>query len=419
MKSHANKRVEKFPVDRFWLGQKILMADSAQSMSSSAAARRKLFGPPLRPLRKDSETSGSSSRDAKDVPETDTCLEDVGTDSKEFVAIPEEETCREIWERRWAESPEEWRNFVSLNPKVFGLTEVEEEKIRRRNKNFVSTPPLSGNGGIGTATIIGTVGAFSKVFLTTLNDLNVYRLELLYDAIEHRSHSQGLLTFSNHQSIMDDPFLLAAILPRRILLNPELMRWGLCSLDICFQNALVSRTLKLGKALPIERRGGIGQSFLQAAAEKLSHGDWVHIYPEGRVRQSGMGYAKRGVGKLLAMTFEARQGLPLILPMYHEGIEHVMPQSHDTHTLKYCVPRVGKKLFVMAGEPIDLSHIFHRLMPACIAGGGTATDPPACLRLYEEVADTMAITMRLLRAEMRRKVRDNEGIDLGEPFELS
>lgn len=395
-------------------------AQSAQSMSPRAAARWKLFGYSPSSPAKDSGTSAKPVvRDVDDSNKTEPCLENADTHADGFVAIPDEAACREIWESRWDESPEEWRDFVSLNPKVFGMTEAEENEIREKNKTYVSTPPLTGNGGLGTAMIIGTVGTLSKVLMTALNDLHLYRMELLYDAVEHRSNARGLLTFSNHQSVMDDPFLLAALLPPRILLNPKLMRWGLCSLDICFQNALVSRTLKLGKALPIERRGGVAQSFVQSASEKLSNGDWVHIYPEGRVRQTGMGYAKRGVGKLLAMTFEARQGLPLILPLYHEGIEHVMPQKRDSNTLKYCLPRVGKKMFVLAGEPIDLSHIFHRLMPACEAAGGTRTDSPPCLRLYEEVADSMAITMRLLRAEMRRKVRNVEGIDLGEPFELS
>lgn len=399
------------------------MADSAQSAHSTspqAAARWKLFGHGRRSSQKDSESSAGSPASASDGSQTNAGYSaDEDRRAETFDEIPNEAACRNTWERRWDDSPEEWRDFVSLNQKIFGLTEEEEGKIHAKNKTYVATPPLSGNGGIGTAIIIGTVGTFSKVLMTALNDLRLYRMELLYDAIENRSTAKGLLTFSNHQSVMDDPFLLAALLPSRILLNPSLMRWGLCSLDICFQNSFIGRTLRLGKALPIQRRGGVAQSFLRNAAEKLSNGDWVHIYPEGRVRQKGMGYSKRGVGKLLAMTFEARKGLPLIVPMYHEGIEHVMPQKHDTNTLKHSLPRIGKRMFVLAGEPIDLSHIFHRLMPACADAGGTKTDAPPCLRLYEEVADSMAITLRLLRAEMRRKVRDEEGIDLGEPFEFS
>lgn len=394
-------------------------AQSAQSVSAQAAARWRLFGHSRSVPKEVDKSQGSDKQDSNESQTAKTCTNASQPQKSAFIAIPDEATCRSAWEGRWDRSPEAWRNFVSMNPKVFGMTETEQQKIRRKNKTYVPTPPLSGNGGLGTSIVIGVVGSFSKVLMTMLNDLHLYRMDLLYDAIEHRSDTHGLLTFSNHQSVMDDPFLLAAALPSRILLNPKLMRWGLCSLDICFQNALVGRTLRLGKAMPIQRRGGIHQSFLRTAAEKLINGDWVHIYPEGRIRQVGMGYAKRGVGKLLAIAFEARQGLPLIVPLYHEGIENVMPQAPGTNTLERSVPRVGKKLFVLAGEPIDLSHIFHRLMPDCQAAGGTRTDASPCLRLYEEIADSMAITMRLLRAELRRKVRLEEDIDLGEPFEFS
>ncbi|CAN8061554.1 unnamed protein product [Agarophyton chilense] len=197
------------------------------------------------------------------------------------------------------------------------------------------------------------------------------------------------------------------------------MRWGLCSLDICFQNTLISRTLRLGKALPIERRGGVSQRYLTDAGQKLTAGDWVHIYPEGRVSQDGMGYAKRGAGKLLAMAYESCQELPLVLPIYHQGVESVMPQDEETHALQSVIPRVGKKIFVITGEVVDLTHVFERYMPACAEAGGTKGDPKPCLKLYEEVADFMGIAMRLLRAELRQRVRKDYEIDLGDPYELS
>lgn len=326
---------------------------------------------------------------------------------------------RRIWQQRWNEAPESWRRFVANNKKVFGLTDDEEKKIRTRNETYIETPHLTERARFGTTLIIGAVGAFSKILMTAFNKLHLYNMDALYEAIENQNQTGGLLTFSNHQSVTDDPFLLAAMLPARILLNPDLMRWGMCSLDICFQDALISRTLRLGKAIPIERRGGIAQNFLRDAAEKLTHGNWVHVYPEGRVRQDGIGYSKRGVGKLLAMAYEARQGLPAILPIYHEGAEQVMPQDSETHRLESMIPKTRKTLFAMTGEPVDVGHIFDRLMPACAEAGGTRLDPPPCLRLYEEVADFMTITMRLMRAELRKRVHAEQGINLGEPYEFS
>lgn len=385
------------------------MTESAQSMSSQAATRQKLFGTTSR-----TTTRKSADESAKKA------ASDSHTSSGSNQALNEEnESTQSVWEKRWDESPIEWREFLINNPKVLGLTEKQEENIARRNQTYVDTPPLSENGGIGTAMIAAAAGFFGKVLLTTLNRLHTYRLDILYDAIEKRDSSTGLLTVSNHKSVIDDPFLLGAIMPRRILFDSELLRWGFCSLDICFQSALISRALRLGKALPIQRRGGVGQHFLHVAGRKLSNGDWVHIFPEGRVRQSGMGYWKRGVGRLLTMYYEAHQGLPLIIPLCHEGIEKVMPECPQTNDLISPIPRTGKEMFLMAGEPIDLNHIFHRLMPQCKEAGGTAKDPPACLRLYEEVADFMAVTIRLLRAELRQKVRADGKADLGDPFEMS
>lgn len=378
------------------------MAESAPSpLSRAAAARQKLFG----------TAHHASSRTAD---------ESSSTRSTNFSRGPQEQMePHRIWEQRWDSAPQEWKNFVASLPKVYGLTTEEVERIEKKNATYVETKALTGEGALGTAMIISAVSLFSKMLMINLNELKMYGMDALYNAIENRKEGQGLLTFMNHQSVLDDPFLLSAALPRRILLNPDLMRWGLCSMDICFQSALVSRTLRLGKALPIQRLGGVGQEFLKTAGEKLLNGRWVHIFPEGRVRQIGMGYAKRGVGKLLAMYYEAHKGLPLILPIYHEGIEHVMPQDKGSNRLSSPIPKAGKRMFIMTGEPVDFGHIFHRLMPACIEEGGTAGDPPACLRLYEEVADSMAMTTRLLRAELRKKVR-NEGLaDLGDPYELS
>lgn len=334
-------------------------------------------------------------------------------------AAPEQSAHADIWHSRWDRAPTDWKRFLSSMEKVFALSDSEESKIHQRNLTYISTPDLTPRAWLGTNAIILLVGSFSKVLLSGLNRMHTYNLPALHDVIERRTPGRGLLTVSNHQSVMDDPFLLGSLLPTRILVDSARMRWGLCSLDICFQDALVSRVLRLGKAMPIQRRGGIDQHFLRVAGEKLSAGDWVHIFPEGRVRQRGMGYCKRGVGKVLAMAYEAKQRLPLVVPMYHEGIEKVMPQKLENNELESGVPRTGKDLFVMVGEPLDLTPVFNRLMPACQASGGTATDSAPCLRLYEEVADFLALTMRLLRAETRQRVQKDHNVDLGAPYEYS
>lgn len=60
-----------------------------------------------------------------------------------------------------------------------------------------------------------------------------------------------------------------------------------------------------GKTLPIDRGMGLRQPAMQTAAALLAGGDWVHIFPEGRVGYSGRLQAcKRGVGKLVCDAME-------------------------------------------------------------------------------------------------------------------
>lgn len=55
-----------------------------------------------------------------------------------------------------------------------------------------------------------------------------------------------------------------------------------------------------GKTLPIERGRGLQQPAMQTAARLLGRGDWVHVFPEGRVGYSGrLQQCKWGVGKLV------------------------------------------------------------------------------------------------------------------------
>lgn len=55
------------------------------------------------------------------------------------------------------------------------------------------------------------------------------------------------------------------------------------------------------QVLPIDRGAGLQQQGMQAAQERLSRGDWVHVFPEGTRSADGrVGQAKRGVGRLIA-----------------------------------------------------------------------------------------------------------------------
>ena len=139
----------------------------------------------------------------------------------------------------------------------------------------------------------------------------------------------------------------------------------------------VSKFMGLMQALPIWRGGGVDQALLLDAARRLAAGCWLHVFPEGRVIQTGqlgydeltfrsedvearIGRLKWGVGKLIAHS----SILPEVLPMHHRGMARVLPQNaewcSDEHgrpffnnRLKSVVPRVGQGVEVEFGEPVQ------------------------------------------------------------------
>jgi monolysocardiolipin acyltransferase len=64
-----------------------------------------------------------------------------------------------------------------------------------------------------------------------------------------------------------------------------------------------------GKTLPVVRGAGVEQPVMAAAAWRLAAGDWVHIFPEGRVIPQGtLGPFRQGIGKLVCDAHAANGG---------------------------------------------------------------------------------------------------------------
>lgn len=130
------------------------------------------------------------------------------------------------------------------------------------------------------------------------------------------------------------------------------MRWSLAANDICFTNAVHSKFFSLGKCIPVIRGSGVFQDAINFCIECLKKGEWVHVFPEGKVNMTKeVLRLKWGVGR---MIFESPI-TPIIIPIWHIGMDDVLP-----NTPPYIL-RLRKKLTFNYGKPIDLSEMVQKL----------------------------------------------------------
>ncbi|KFY85471.1 hypothetical protein V500_08366 [Pseudogymnoascus sp. VKM F-4518 (FW-2643)] len=274
---------------------------------------------------------------------------------------------------------------------------------------------------IGSSVTIGAVGAFCRTFLYGFNDSQVVGLDRFLKVLEERrdvgARTRGLLTVSNHVSVMDDP-LMWGFLPYNILFNPSLQRWSLGSYDICFKNKALSTFFSLGQTLPTHRTahsefGGLFQPTITQAIRLLSaqpfltpeqalgspqpspsaspkspdvvdpfssnslvypitystngtdvfpapsaydsrKHSWVHIFPEGRIHQHPALAMRYFKWGVSRMILES-EPLPDIIPIFIDGTQHVM---HESRTFPRFIPRTGKKIKVVFGDSVDGEKVF-------------------------------------------------------------
>jgi len=197
------------------------------------------------------------------------------------------------------------------------------------------------------ATIVPPVGILSKLFFDYLSKSVTHNRDTLWEAVENRPAGQGLITVCNHYSCLDEP-ILHGMLKWRHLVRADTMRWSAAAHDICFTQPLHRWFFASGKCVPVVRGEGVHQRAVTFLRERLQRGEWVHLFPEGRVNvQHERLRLKWGVGRLVAEPARC----PLVLPFYHLGMDDVLPNRTPY------IPRLGQKVTVLVGEPMELDGI--------------------------------------------------------------
>ncbi|KAL2469151.1 Phospholipid/glycerol acyltransferase family protein [Forsythia ovata] len=234
------------------------------------------------------------------------------------------------------------------------------------------------------AVAVPIIGNVCHVFMHGLNRVQIYGAENLHQALLHRPENKALITVSNHVAAMDDPLIIASLLPPSMLLNAHSLRWTLCASDRCFRNPVTSAFFKYVKVLPVSRGDGIYQKGMDLAISKLNCGGWVHIFPEGsRSRDGGktMGSAKRGIGRLVLDA----DNVPIVVPFVHTGMQEIMPVGSK-------FPKVGKTVTVLIGDPINFNDLLNNEENQNVSRGN----------LYDAVSARIGDRLQKLKLQLDR-----------------
>ncbi|XP_063215977.1 tafazzin [Bacillus rossius redtenbacheri] len=200
---------------------------------------------------------------------------------------------------------------------------------------------------IASTITFAAVGLFSKILMEWLNTTTVYNKGVIDRAIDGRPRHVPLVTISNHYSCFDDPGLWGTLSMKQ-LTNQKRIRWSLAAHDICFTNVFHSYFFALGKCVPVVRGRGVYQKALDFCLAKLQAGDWVHIFPEGRVNESKeLLRFKWGVGRLI---YESPV-LPIVVPMWHIGMDSILPNDPPY------ILHVHNRITLNYGRPIELADL--------------------------------------------------------------
>ncbi|KZF21647.1 hypothetical protein L228DRAFT_283790 [Xylona heveae TC161] len=288
-------------------------------------------------------------------------------------------------------------------------------------ENQLAQPSLSWR--IRSQFVMGMTGVLSRWFIYGLNQTEIYGLEPFLKILDERKdiarRERGLITVSNHISVLDDP-LIWGCLPYSYMV-PDNLRWGLGSHDICFKNKVLKSIFEPGQVLPTHRLahspfGGLFQPTMTQAIRLLSRGPFTSPEPPTSLpspsptpvsslsadREKHLAfndpfssnqftfstngedsfhapsaYANRRHGWIhifpegkvhqrtdktmryfkwgVARLILESDPCPDVVPMWVEGFDSIM---HESREFPRFIPRTGKPVRIAFGEKVDMEEKF-------------------------------------------------------------
>lgn len=226
----------------------------------------------------------------------------------------------------------------------------------------------------------GGLATFAYLNMHLLNTTRVTGAQHLSALVNHRE--RGLLTVSNHVSGLDDPCVLAAILPFHQIADLEGLRWTLCATDRCFRSQFWAHVFPHVKCLPLIRGAGVDQPLMDLAIDLLGAGHWLNMFPEGtRSELPQIRRFKQGTGRLIADAHPS----PHVVPIVHRGMHRMLP-------LGTRFPRFGNRIDILVGEPM----LFDSLIAEHRSTGRSEAD------LYAAIAAALEVRVSQLADQLDR-----------------
>ncbi|KAH7524547.1 N-acylphosphatidylethanolamine synthase isoform X2 [Ziziphus jujuba] len=235
-------------------------------------------------------------------------------------------------------------------------------------------------GGIPRKIVITAIGGFAKAYASLFNSTFIHNADTLIRLVQSRPPRIPLITVSNHMSTLDDPLLWG--FRGFPTCNHKLARWVLAAEDICFKNR---------KCIPITRGAGIYQKHMNEALDRLSDGEWLHTFPEGKVSQEDapIRRLKWGTASLIVRA----PITPIVLPIVHNGFEQVMPEKFFWGR-RPPIPLCNKNINIIVGEPIEFDLLKMRQMAISLSHNvsSPALGWPTCANGLDEAAQRYLYT---------------------------